>query len=113
MLFGIAVPARGPISHLNAVAEKGGKHDGGADNEKARADKRHDGLGNAVLARVHLDVDLERGHDGEDRGDGVADIQDIQHHRYHVVVHRGKSVCSPAVIHAAAFRHCRTGDKEP
>lgn len=100
-------------SGLYTVTEKGRENDGGTDNEKARPEERHDGLGDALFPCVHFDINLERGHDGENRGDGVADIQDIQHHRHHVVVHRGKRIRAPTVIHAAAFRHCRTGDEEP
>ena len=50
------------IPFLYAIAEKGRKDKEGTDQEQARAHKRYDGLGNAVLARVHLYVNLESGH---------------------------------------------------
>ena len=98
------------LRFLYAVAEKGREDDRGADNEQARADKCHDGLGDVVVAPGHLDVDLERGNDDENRGDGVADVQDIQHHRHHEIVHRGQSIRTPAVIHAPAFGKYRVGE---
>ena len=60
---------------------------------------------------VHLDVDLEGGHDDQNGCDGVAYIQDIQHHRDHEVVHRGQRIRSPAVVHAAALGESRIGYK--
>ena len=57
---------------LYAVAEESRENIECPDQEQARADKRHYRLGDAVLARVHLDVDLERGNDGENRSDGIA-----------------------------------------
>ena len=99
------------LPFLYAIAEKGRKDEERTDQEQARAHKRYDGLGNAVLARVHLDVDLECGNDGENRSDGIADIQDVQHHRDHEVVHRGQRVCAPTVVHAAALGQRRTGNK--
>ena len=44
------------IPFLYAIAEKGRKDKEGTDQEQARAHKRYDGLGNTVLARVHLYV---------------------------------------------------------
>ncbi len=48
------------IPFLYAIAEKGRKDKEGTDQEQARAHKRYDGLGNTVLARVHLYVNLEK-----------------------------------------------------
>lgn len=45
--------------------------------EQARADKRHYRLGDAVLARVHLDIYLTDGHDNVNSGYGATDILDI------------------------------------
>ena len=73
------------IPFLYAIAEKGRKDKEGTDQEQARAHKRYDGLGNAVLARVHLYVNLESGHNRQ-------------------------RIRTPTVIHAAAFRQSRTGD---
>ena len=70
------------LPFLYAIAEKGRKDEERTDQEQARAHKRYDGLGNAVLARVHLYVN----------------------HCYHVVVHRRQRIRTPTVIHAAAFR---------
>ena len=47
------------LPFLYAIAEKGRKDEERTDQEQARAHKRYDGLGNAVLARVHLYVNLE------------------------------------------------------
>ena len=66
--------------------------------------KRYDGLGNAVLARVHLYVNLESGHNHTNPGDGTTESLDVKHHCYHVVVHRRQRIRTPTVIHAAAFR---------
>lgn len=67
---------------LYAVAEEGGEHNRGPDDEETRSDERHDGLDHAVLACVHLDINLERGNDDKHRGNGVADIQHIEHVLY-------------------------------
>ena len=79
---------------------------------KARTYKRHYRLGDAVLARVHLDVYLTDGHDDVNSGDSATDILDIEHHRHHEVVHRGQRVRSPAIVHAAAFGKSRVGERE-
>ena len=57
---------------LYAITEKGRKDEERTDQEQARAHKRYDGLGNAVLARVHLYVNLESGHNHTNPGDGTA-----------------------------------------
>ena len=98
------------LPFLYAIAEKGRKDEERTDQEQTCADKRYDGLGDAVLARVHLDVNLESGHNHANRGDGTTESLDVEHHRYHVVVHRRQRVRPPTVIHAAAFRQSRTGD---
>ena len=100
------------IPFLYAIAEKGRKDKEGTDQEQARAHKRYDGLGNTVLARVHLDVYLTDGHDDVKSGDSATDILDIEHHRHHQVVHRGQRVRSPAIVHAAAFGKSRVGERE-
>ena len=82
------------------------------DERKTRTDKRHYRLGDAVLARVHLDVYLTNGHDDVNPGYGATDILDIEHHRHHEVVHRGQRVRSPAIVHAAAFGKSRVGERE-
>ena len=71
----------------------------------------YDRLHHAVLACVHFDIDLERGNDYENRGDSVADVQHVQHHRHHEVVHRCQCVCTPTVVYAATFGECRIRDK--
>ena len=86
------------------VYEKGRKDEERTDQEQARAHKRYDGLGNAVLARVHLYVNLESGHNHTNPGDGTTESLDVKHHCYHVVVHRRQRIRTPTVIHAAAFR---------
>ena len=75
------------LPFLYAIAEKGRKDEERTDQEQARAHKRYDGLGNAVLARVHLYVNLESGHN-----------------HTNPVVHRRQRIRTPTVIHAAAFR---------
>ena len=97
---------------LYAIAEKGRKDEERTDQEQTRADKRYDGLGDAVLARVHLDVYLTDGHDDVNSGDSATDILDIEHHRHHEVVHRGQRIRSPAIVHAAAFGKSRVGERE-
>lgn len=104
----------GGTSFLHPVSicdsRKGRKDKEGTDQEQARAHKRYDGLGNTVLARVHLYVNLESGHNHTNPGDGTTESLDVEHHRYHVVVHRRQRIRPPTVIHAAAFRQSRTGD---
>ena len=97
-----------PLRSLYTITEKGGEHEKRADGKEAGADKHHDGLAYVVVTPVHLDVNLERGYDNQNRGERVAHVLDIQHHRDHEVVHRGQRVRTPAVIHAAAFGKCRT-----
>ncbi len=91
------------ISFLYLIAEECRKDDGGTDNEQTRTYQCHYGFCDSIFPGIHLDVDLEGGHDGQDAGNGVAQIKDIQHHRHHIVVHRGESVCTPTVIYSAAF----------
>jgi hypothetical protein len=104
----------GPFSsvsyiRLYAVAEENRENIECPDQEQARTYKRHYRLGDAVLARVHLDVYLTDGHDDVNSGDSATDILDIEHHRHHEVVHRGQRVRSPAIVHAAAFGKSRRG----
>ena len=73
------------LPFLYAIAEKGRKDEERTDQEQARAHKRYDGLGNTVLARVHLYVNLESGHNHTNPGDGTTESLDVEHHRYHVV----------------------------
>ena len=80
------------IPFLYAIAEKGRKDEERTDQEQARAHKRYDGLGNAVLARVHLYVNLESGHNHTNPGDGTTESLDVKHHCYHVVVHRRQRI---------------------
>ncbi len=101
-----------PISFLYAVAEEGREYDGGSDDEHARAEQHQDRLHYAVLSRIPLDIDLERGYDGQHGGDRIADVQDIQHHRHHEVVHGGKRVRSPAVIHGSALGENAIGNRK-
>ena len=61
-----------------SVAEKSREHDGRADDEQAGPDHHHDLTGDAFLPRVHLDVDLQAGIDGDDGGNGVEQVEDIQ-----------------------------------
>ena len=63
---------------LYAVAEESRENIECPDQEQARADKRHYRLGDAVLARVHLDVYLTNGHDDVNPGYGATDILDIE-----------------------------------
>ncbi len=88
---------------LYLIPEECRHDDGGTDDEKARSDECHDGLCDAVFSCIHLNVDLEGGHDGQDACNGVAQVEYIQHHRHHIVVHGGERVRTPTVIHSAAF----------
>lgn len=71
-----------PLRSLYAITEKGGEHEKRTDGKEAGADKHHDGLAYVVVAPVHLDVDLERGNDNQNRGERVAHVLDIQHVLY-------------------------------
>lgn len=70
------------LPFLYAIAEKGRKDEERTDQEQARAHKRYDGLGNAVLARVHLYVNLESGHNHTNPGDGTTESLDVHHVLY-------------------------------
>ena len=91
-----------PLRSLYAITEKGGEHEKRADGKEAGADKHHDGLAYVVVAPVHLDVDLERGYDNQNRGERVAHVLDIQHVLYFACnctdnqnyVKSGKGKCS-------------------
>ncbi len=65
---------RKPFYRLYTIAEKGWENDGGTDNEKTSPDQRYDGLDNILISSVPLNVNLERGHDNTERGDGIADV---------------------------------------
>ena len=95
---------------LNSIAEKCREDYCRTDDEKAGSDQREYMLGDSVLARVHLYVNLESGHNHTNPGDGTTESLDVEHHRYHVVVHRRQRIRPPTVIHAATFRQSRTGD---
>ena len=88
---------------LNSIAEKCRKDYCRTDDEKAGSDQREYVLGYSVLARVHLDIYLECGYDRKTSCNRVNDVLDIEHHRHHIVVHGSQRVCSPRVVHAAAF----------
>lgn len=85
------------------VAEERREHDGRADDEQAGPDHHHDLPCDTFLPRVHLDVDLQAGVDGDDGGDCIEQVEHIQHHRHHVVMHECQCVRAPAVVHSAAF----------
>lgn len=88
---------------LYLITEESRHDDGGTDDEQASSDESHDGLRDAVFSGIHLDVDLEGGHDGQDAGNGVAQVEHIQHHRHHIVVHGGERVRTPTVVYSATF----------
>ena len=69
---------------LYAVAEENRENIECPDQEQARTYKRHYRLGDAVLARVHLDVYLTDGHDDVNSGDSATDILDIEQVLYFV-----------------------------
>ena len=85
------------------VAEERREHDGRAYDEQAGTDHHHDFPCDAFLPRVHLDVNLQAGVNGHDGGNGIEQVEDIQHHGYHVVMHECQRVRAPAVVHSAAF----------
>lgn len=100
-------------SVLYAVAEEGREDDERTDKEQARTHECQYRLGDAVLARVHLDINLKTGYDDINSGYGATDVLDVQHHRHHVVVHRSQRVRAPTVVHAAALGGNRAvGERE-
>lgn len=84
------------------VAEERREHDGRTDNEQAGSDYHHDLAGDAFLPRIHLNVDLQAGIDGHDGGNGIKQVEDIQHVLYFACnctdnqnyVKSGKGKCS-------------------
>lgn len=49
---------------------------GSCDKEDAGADNHHDRLLHILLLVVHLDIDADCAHDGDNAGDGVAELDD-------------------------------------
>lgn len=88
------------LPFLYAIAEKGRKDEERTDQEQARAHKRYDGLGNAVLARVHLYVNLESGHNHTNPGDGTTESLDVK------LLPRSRA-SSPAHPHPNCNSRCR------
>ncbi len=99
-------------SVLYAVAEEGREDYKCTDKEQTRTHKCQYRLGDAVLACVHLDINLETGHDDINSGYGATDVLDVQHHRHHVVVHRSQRVRTPTVVYATALGGNRVGERE-
>ena len=64
------------------VAEKRREHDRCADDEQAGSYDHHDLPCDAFLPRIHLDVDLQAGIDGDNGCDGIEQVKDIQHVLY-------------------------------
>lgn len=88
---------------LYPVAEERRKYDGRTDDEQAGSYDHHNLPCDAFFPRIHLDVDLQAGIDGDNGCDGIEQVKDIQHHGYHIVVHKCQRVCAPTVVYAAAF----------
>lgn len=66
-----------------SVAEKRREHDGRADDEQAGSDHHHYLTCDAFLPCVHLDVNLQAGVDGHDGGNGIEQVEDIEHVIYY------------------------------
>ena len=64
------------------VAEERREHDGCADDEQASTDYHHYLPRDAFLPRIHFDVDLQAGIDGDDGGNGVEQVEHIHHVLY-------------------------------
>ena len=60
------------------VAEERREYDGCADDEQASTDYHHYLPRDAFLPRIHFDVDLQAGIDGDDGGNGVEQVEHIQ-----------------------------------
>lgn len=88
-------------SHL--VAEEGREHNGRSDKEETCPDQDGNGFGNSVFPYIHLVVDLESRDDGDNRSNGIEDVERIKHHRHHIVMHVGQSISTPAVVHSATL----------
>lgn len=85
------------------VAEECREHDGCTYDKQASTDHHHYLPYDAFLPRIHLDIDLQTGIDGDDGGNGVQQVEDIQHHRHDIIVHKCQCVSTPTVVHAATF----------
>ena len=91
---------------LCLIAEEGREDDGGTDDEKDGTDQHHEFLDDTFLTEVHLDVDLQTGVDDHDGSYGIDEVEHIEHEGHHIVVHEGKGIGSPAVVHTATFGGC-------
>lgn len=60
------------------VAEERREHDGRAYDEQAGTDYHYYLPRDAFLPRIHFDVDLQAGIDGDDGGNGVEQVEHIQ-----------------------------------
>ena len=60
------------------VAEECREHDGCTYDKQASTDHHHYLPCDAFLPRIHLDIDLQTGIDGDDGGNGVQQVEDIQ-----------------------------------
>lgn len=94
---------------LNLVAKECWEQDGCAYHKQTGSYQRQYGLGNSIFPCVHLDVYLQSGYNHHHSSDSVCQIQHIQHHRHHIVVHPCQCVCSPAIVHITAFGWCGQG----
>lgn len=66
------------------VAEECREHDGCTYDKQASTDHHHYLPCDAFLPRIHLDIDLQTGIDGDDGGNGVQQVEDIQQVLYFV-----------------------------
>lgn len=66
------------------VAEECREHDGCTYDKQASTDHHHYLPYDAFLPRIHLDIDLQTGIDGDDGGNGVQQVEDIQQVLYFV-----------------------------
>lgn len=64
------------------VAEECREHDGCTYDKQASTDHHHYLPCDAFLPRIHLDIDLQTGIDGDDGGNGVQQVEDIHHVLY-------------------------------
>ena len=63
---------------LYLIAEEGRENNRCPDDEEAGSHHHHDFAGDAFFPRIHLDINLEAGVDGDNSGDGIQEVKHVE-----------------------------------
>lgn len=67
---------------LYLIAEEGRENNRCPDDEEAGSHHHHDFAGDAFFPRIHLDINLEAGVDGDNSGNGIQEVKHVEHVLY-------------------------------